>query len=180
MTRSVGRGGGLRFAAGVAAAGVVALVALEPWLGAWRARAVFALVLLPFAGARHAQSLGALARSSIALSLASLALGWAGLRWPLLAMPLAGAFGVTRALCAPGRNPARALGTEVVLIGAGLALAALCDGRSSLSFGLGLWAFFLVQAAFPLTGGAPVSSESGDPFERARDRALELLARRPS
>jgi hypothetical protein len=37
-----------------------------------------------------------------------------------------------------------------------------------------------VQAAFPLATAAPAPAEAGDPFERARDRALELLERRPS
>jgi hypothetical protein len=180
MTRRPGIGSSLRFAAGVAAAAVVAVVALEPCLGAWRARALFALVLLPFAGVRLARSFGAAARTAVALSLVSLALGVSSLRWPALALPLAGAYGVTRALCAPGRSAARALALELVLLGAGLALGALCDGRSTLSFGLGLWAFFLVQAAFPLAAAAAPGVEAADPFERARDRALELLERRPS
>jgi hypothetical protein len=180
MTRRSGIGSGLRFAASAAAAAVVAVVAFEPWLGAWRARALFALALLPFAGVRLAGSLGAAARAAVALSLVSFALGLTHLRWPALALPLVGAYGVTRALCAPGRSPGRALGLEGVLLGAGLALGALCDGRSTLSFALGLWAFFLVQAAFPLAAAAPPPAEAGDPFERARDRALELLERRPS
>src|SRR5262249_12993688 len=66
--RRSGVGSGLRFAAGVAAAAVVSVVALEPWVGAWRARALFALVLLPFAGVRLARSLGAAARAAVALS----------------------------------------------------------------------------------------------------------------
>jgi len=180
MTRTASLGSGLRFAAGVAAAAVVAVVALEPWVGAWRARALFALVLLPFAGVRLAGSLGAAARAAVGLSLVSLALGLAHLRWPELALPLAGAYGVTRALFSREQAAGRALGLELVLIGAGLALGALCDGRSTLSFGLGLWAFFLVQAAFPLAAAAAPPGEAGDPFERARDRALELLERRPS
>ena len=63
--------------------------------------------------------------------------------------------------------------------GAGLLLGALCHGWSTLSFGLSVWAFFLVQAAHALDGAAGEAHAPIDPFERARDQALELLERDP-
>jgi hypothetical protein len=171
----------LRFAGLAALSAIVALVALEPWVGAGRARALFALALLPIAGARLAESLGPRVRVGLALALASLALAISHLPWPELALPLAGAFGGARALCGRSPSSARALALEVGLLGGGLALGALCDGRSTLSFGMAIWAFLLAQAAFPLfeSGARPSSSESGDPFERARDQALALLEEDP-
>ncbi len=179
MRRARDFGAGLRFAALAALAAVAALVALEPFIGGWRARAVFALLLLPVAGARCAESLGARARAFVGLALASLALGWAHLPWPALALPPAGAFGVARAVSSGRGSPARALGIELVLLGGGLALGALCLGHGALSYGLAVWAFLLVQAAFPLfaAGRSSDSQPPGDPFERARDQALALLER---
>jgi len=66
-----------------------------------------------------------------------------------------------------------------VSFGAGLLLGALCHGWSTLSFGLSVWAFFLVQAAHALAGPADEMRAPIDPFERARDQALELLERDP-
>jgi hypothetical protein len=179
VNRRGGVAASIGFAGVAALCAIVAVVALEPWVGHWRARALFALALLPFAGIRFAPSLGAAARAGSGLVLVSLALGLAHLPWPALALPLAGAYGVTRALSAGGRAPGRALALECVLLAAGLALGAVCEGRSTLSFGLAVWAFLLVQAAFPLAANGPAPNEAGDPFERARDRALALLERRP-
>lgn len=181
MKRADANAFALRFAGLAALSAIVAVVALEPWLGPGRARAWFALALLPIAGTSLAESLGARIRVGLGLALASLALGLAHLPWPALALPLAGAFGVARGICAPSGSPARALALEALLIGGGLALGALCDGRSTLSFGLAIWAFLLIQAAFPLfaSSASTSSNEAGDPFERARDQALALLERDP-
>ena len=169
----------LRFALFAALSAIVAVVALEPLVGHGRARALFALALLPVAGTRFAGSFGARARTLFGLGVASFALWLAHFPWPYLALPLAGALGVTRALCTGRRAPAQALALEVVLLGAGLLLGALCHGWSTLSFGLSVWAFFLVQAAHALAGSADETHAPIDPFERARDQALELLERDP-
>jgi len=171
----------LRFAALAGLSAVAAVVALAPCVGGWRARALFALALLPVAGVRCADSLGARARVAAGLSLASLALGFAHLPWPALALPLAGAFGVARASCAARGSPARELAVGAALVAGGLALGAFCDGRSAPSFGLAIWAFLLVQSAYALFESRPSarSPETGDPFERARDQALALLEGEP-
>ena len=172
---------GLRFAALAGLSAVAALVALEPCVGAWRARALVALALLPLAGVRCADSSGARALAAVGLSLASLALGFARVPWPALAVPLAGAYGVARALCAGRSSGARELALGAGLVAGGLALGAFCEGRSALSFGLAIWAFLLVQAAYGLfeSPTSARSAESGDPFERARDQALALLEEEP-
>ena len=169
----------LRFALLAALCAIVAVVALEPWVGHGRARALFALALLPVAGMRFAGSFGARARVSFGLGVTCFALWLAHFPWPYVALPLAGAFGVTRVLCTGRHPPAQALALEVVLLGGGLLLGALCHGWSTLSFGLSVWAFFLVQAAHALAGPADATHAPIDPFERARDQALELLDRDP-
>jgi hypothetical protein len=177
MKRASDFGSALRFAGLAALAGVAASVALEPFVGAWRAHALYALALLPIAGMRFGESLGARARAGFALSLASFALALSHVAWPALALPLAGAFGVARGLCASRGGAARALALEVTLLAAGLAAGSLFHGRGALLFGLSLWAFFLVQAAHSLfaAGTRPAGESQGDPFERARDQALALL-----
>ncbi len=169
----------VRFAGLAALSAIATVVALEPWAGPGRARAWFALALLPIAGARIGDSFGARARVAFGLGLTSVALGLAQLPWPALALPLAGAFGVARGVSTARRSGARSLALEALLTSTGLALGALCDGRSSLSFGLAIWGFLLIQATFALVESKARSNEAGDPFERARDQALALLERDP-
>lgn len=76
-------------------------------------------------------------------------------------------------------RPARALASEVALLGGGLLLARfLGAGRGTLDVALAIWAFGLVQSLFFLLGGvSPRRDEAGsiDPFEVARRRLEELL-----
>ena len=80
--------------------------------------------------------------------------------------------------------PGRAVMREILLCGGGAWLAAAPASGSALSWGLGIWLFFLVQTLFFVagepgeTGGGGGTANGGDdPFERARRRAERILAR---
>ena len=74
---------------------------------------------------------------------------------------------------------AAGLATEIALCFGGAALVAFFCPRSALSWGLGIWLFFLVQSLFFLIlarPGATFDESSGvDPFEQARRNAEEIL-----
>jgi len=78
------------------------------------------------------------------------------------------------------RSPAaRAVVTEAILVGAGLAFARHLGGPSLAGVVLAIWGFFLVQSFYPLVGGIRVRSRAADrdPFEEAHARALAILER---
>ncbi len=75
-------------------------------------------------------------------------------------------------------RPARAVLLETALAFGGLLFARALAGPTVLSAGLGIWAFFLVQSLYHLTGGVREREPDEplvDPFERARRRALALM-----
>jgi hypothetical protein len=136
--------------------------------------------------------------SSFGASLVFAAL--AALAWPVVATGLVPWLGADRALrlhvaaCAAlyvlrfgaprlralRRAPARALALELVLAAAGLALARLAFAPSLAGTALAIWAFGLVQSAWPLLGEVRAAEVPGlDPFDEARRRAEALLDEEP-
>ncbi len=169
----------LGFAA-VAGAGFLPFAALVADLrGVGPALALYATLAV----AVYAAGLGASLRRGLAAALLAAGLATAGLllattvreQWLLV--------GVALAVCRSGvlyrARPARALVAEVALVGAGLWLARAWFDGSALSGALAVWGFFLVQSLFFLAGGVGERPEAaeGDPFDRARERALALLNR---
>lgn len=84
---------------------------------------------------------------------------------------------VGRSVLLVRRPAARALALEAALLAGGLLAARFLAGPSPLDLGLAVWGFFLVQALYGLVGGGVPRREdaAGDPFERARRRALALM-----
>ena len=81
-----------------------------------------------------------------------------------------------RASRALRRAPGRALALELALGAAGLALARLAFAPSLAGTVLAIWAFGLVQSAWPLLGEGRAAELPGlDPFDEARRRAEALL-----
>lgn len=73
---------------------------------------------------------------------------------------------------------ARAVVTEVALVGGGLLFARALAAPSVLGTMLGIWGFLLVQSTFFLVGGTrprPAAAVRRDPFEEAYARATALL-----
>jgi hypothetical protein len=73
---------------------------------------------------------------------------------------------------------ARAVLTEIVLVGAGLLFARALAGSSGPGVVLAIWGFFLVQSLFFLVGGVeprPARPGRRDPFDEAYTRAVALL-----
>jgi hypothetical protein len=88
-------------------------------------------------------------------------------------------FGAAR-LAALRRAPARALAVELVLAAGSLALARLAFAPSVAGAALAIWAFLLVQSAWPLLAVARDPEAAGlDPFDEARRRAEALLDEEP-
>lgn len=80
------------------------------------------------------------------------------------------------AMAAPGGRRARAFAWGAVLAVAGLVFARWLLTPSLLGGALALWGFGFVASLRCLVPGAePCIPEDGDPFERARARALALL-----
>ena len=76
----------------------------------------------------------------------------------------------------------RAFAIEGILFLVATSVAQLLAGSTVLSYGLAVWAFFLVESAFFLFEGARSRAESGppeDPFERARREATRLMEELP-
>jgi hypothetical protein len=125
----------------------------------------------------------------------------AALAWPLVSACLApwlGAGGALRlhvAACAflfalhfgPSRiaalraAPGRALALELALGASAFALARLAGGPSVAETALAIWAFALVESAWPLFGAAagPAAPTGLDPFDEARRRVEALLDEEP-
>jgi hypothetical protein len=107
---------------------------------------------------------------------------WGGLRPQApgtVVMALAVLSWVRSGICFPV-PPGRAALREVLVCGGGGLLVAVLAPNNTLSWALGIWLFFLVQALFFVvfeTGGrAPDTRAAEDPFERARRLAEEILA----
>ncbi len=85
---------------------------------------------------------------------------------------------VRSGICFPN-TLAAGLATEISLCFGGAALVAFFSPRSALSWGLGIWLFFLVQSLFfPIRARPETASEGSagvDPFEQARRNAEEIL-----
>ncbi len=76
-------------------------------------------------------------------------------------------------------TPTRAVLTEAVLVGGGLAFAGWLAGPSLLDAAFAVWGFYLLQSVYFLLGGVTERREetSGDAFEDVRRRALALMER---
>lgn len=132
------------------------------------------------------------------LVLAALYLVWIAPGWPrklrtgVLASAAAVAFAFVPApasisaaiLVAVGRSgllyrarPARAVVTEALLVGGGLAFAGWLGGPSLLDAASAVWGFYLLQSVFFLLGGVAESREEAhaDPFEDALRRASAAM-----
>ncbi len=96
-----------------------------------------------------------------------------------IVMALATLSWIRSGVCFPA-PPGRGVWREVILCGGGAWLAAAQASGSALSWGLGIWLFFLVQTLFFVVGkpeGARMAADDReDPFERARRRAERILA----
>jgi hypothetical protein len=76
--------------------------------------------------------------------------------------------------------PGRALAVELALGGAAFALARLAFDPSVAGTALAIWAFALVESAWPLFGaGGPAAAPGTDPFDEARRRVEALLDEEP-
>lgn len=132
------------------------------------------------------------------LALAVLHLVWIAPGWPcklrtgVLACGAAAALTVVPApaflgaaiLVAVGRSgllyrakPARAVATEALLVGGGLAFAGWLAGPSLLDQAFSVWGFYLLQSLFFLLGGVAERREEAqtDPFDDALRRATAVL-----
>jgi len=105
-----------------------------------------------------------------------------------LLVPLPAAIPAAAILLAVGRSvflfqrsAVRAVVVEGVLLAGGLLFARTLSGPSLLDLALAVWGFFLVQSLFGLIGGGKPRREAlgGDPFERARQRAMALMEEMP-
>ncbi len=85
---------------------------------------------------------------------------------------------VRSGVCFPGKLLG-SLGAELAICFGGAALIGFFEPRSALSWGLGVWLFFLVQSLYFMfqAGGDKTveDEESADPFEAARRNAEEIL-----
>ena len=175
--RSAGILSTLIFGAAVGAAWPAVSLLVGPLLGASGALGLYLLAVavayvtaLAPRGARRVR--GALAGLALAFTVGVLA--------PNLASVVAGAALVV-AVCRgvvvwPGPR-VRTLTLEILLGSLGLLLARWLAGGDSISVGLAIWGYFVVQSAFfcvraPATPGIPEM----DPFDLAVRRAEQLLA----
>ncbi len=132
------------------------------------------------------------------LALAALYLVWIAPSWPqklrsgvlaavaaaALAFVPVPAWAAAALLVAVGRSgllyrtkPARAVVTEAVLVGGGLAFAGWLAGPSLLDAALAVWGFYLLQSVYFLLGGVAERREEArtDPFEDAHRRAMAVM-----
>ncbi len=80
------------------------------------------------------------------------------------------------------RRLARAVSVELGLAGVAGLLAGSLASPSSLSLGIAVWGFFLVQSLFFVIGGLEVRrfSLTEDPFEKARREAMRVMEDLPA
>lgn len=170
------------FAALAATAWFAWVVALGPLIGVGNARAVFligtaALYVAGLSGGPLARRIGA----AIAVVAAATALALAVRTTAELAIGLAVVLGIARSGVLYRAATARAVVSEVALLGGGLLFARFLAGPSLAATALALWGFLLVQSFFFLIPGVraqPARGRQADPFEEAHQRALSLLERR--
>ncbi|MEM7412609.1 MAG: hypothetical protein AAF430_20430 [Myxococcota bacterium] len=172
-----GFGRALVFAA-VAALGLPAAVTfLGPWIGEVTSVhvyvAAFAVAfvagLVPDPPGRRAWVwVGA----AVATALALLPIGT-----PTFALSMAGFIALGRLLARRPHSWPRAIGLEIALGLAGLALASFLFAHTLLGYALAIWGYFLVQSAYFVCGGrrADPSDPEIDPFERAERRLARWL-----
>jgi len=166
------------FAACAALGWFAALALGAPLVGARRVLVLYLVMIT----ATYAAGLAPRDRSRLATGLVTgaLGLGVALLAHGLvdLVLGLGVVLAVARGVWLYRTRPARAIATEVVLIGGGLVFARFLGGSGPLAIALAIWGFFLVQSVFFLVGGFRPRTAEGrhpDPFEDAYDRALSLL-----
>jgi hypothetical protein len=97
-----------------------------------------------------------------------------------VAIGVAIAIGLCRSGLLHARRPARALLLELVLIAGGLLAARALAAPGLVGVSLAIWGFFLVQSLGFLIGGREPQGDAPtglDPFDAARNQALELLER---
>jgi hypothetical protein len=171
-------GGSLAFAALAGAAWPVVALAAGPAIGA---RAALSLHLVACAAIYVAgltpSRVHGIGAAIVAAMLSALFAAVA--RDPaVVALGAAIGVGVCRSGLLYRARPARALATEIGLLGGGLLLARFLAAPGVLGIALALWGFFLVQSAFFLIAGAaprPRNTPGIDPFDSAHRRALTLL-----
>jgi hypothetical protein len=171
-------GGSLAFAALAGAAWPVFALAAAPAIGTLAAISIYLVASAAFyvAGLTPRRVHGAGAAIVAALLGTLFA---AVTREPdVVALGAAIGVGVCRSGLLYRARPARALATELGLLGGGLLLARFLAAPGVLGVALALWGFFLVQSGFFLIGGVtegPRHSRGIDRFENARRQALALL-----
>ena len=76
-------------------------------------------------------------------------------------------------------TPIRAVAAEILTVGGGAGVVALLSPASTITWAIGIWLFFLVQALYffivPATGGATTVETSQDHFELACREAIRVL-----
>jgi hypothetical protein len=156
------------------------LLLVGPFLGAWSARSSYlvGVAALYVAGLSRARA----ARVSLAMGTLAAGVGLALVSRTSaeIALGLATLLGIVRSVFLYRALPARAVVTEVCLLGGGLLFARFLAGPSPASTGFALWGFLLVQSLFFLApaGRTPTAGDRrADPFEEAYRSALALLER---
>jgi hypothetical protein len=168
---------------GLGVAAAVSLVFVQqlaaPWMGLASVATLHgAGVLIVYAAWLAPSRRAAFRNSAVALAGATLIFVIAGsleTRWLGLALLLA----LIRSGLGPAMRPARAIVVELGLLGGGLAMAVWLSGAGWFGQALGLWGYALVQSLYFLVPGRrsprALQSSHGDPFDRARDRLINLL-----
>ena len=81
-------------------------------------------------------------------------------------------------ICFPG-TPLRAIAAELITVTIGTALVAVLSPGSTLTWAIGIWLFFLVQALYffivPATSRPGAIRTVEDPFEQARREAWRVM-----
>lgn len=81
-------------------------------------------------------------------------------------------------ICFSG-TPVRAVAAEIITVAGGAGLVALLAPASSITWAIGIWLFFLVQALYffivPATGTSNSALFVEDPFEQAHREAQRVL-----
>jgi hypothetical protein len=85
---------------------------------------------------------------------------------------------VRSGICFSG-TPVRAVAAEIITLSGGAGLVALLGPGSGITWSMGIWLFFLVQALYffivPATGLPDTVRPVQDPFEQAHREALRVL-----
>jgi hypothetical protein len=156
------------------------LLVVGPLLGLGGARIVYLVAV----AALYAAGLSSRRPRRLAAALATVA---AGIILALVArsasevvLGLAAVIGIVRSAFLYPSAPARAVATEVCLLGGGLVLARFLAGIAPPSTAFALWGFLLVQSFFFLGRGDAATRlpvRHVDPFDEALRRVTVLLER---